>query len=171
MAVFVCLCGLPGVGKSTVARVLAAQTGALWLRLDLIEAAIAQSDFAPQDLADLGYRALAAAAEGALSQGIDVIGDCVNPIEMTRRLFQDASARVKAHHLDVELVCSDQSEHRKRVEGRAADIPGLALPSWAAVAAREWEPLATGHLSIDTIRLSAEDAAKIIAVHMERPGP
>ena len=50
----------------------------------------------------------------------------------------------------VEVVCSDASEHRRRVEGRRSDIPGLRLPTWAEVEAREVEPWATERLILDT---------------------
>lgn len=57
MGWMVCLSGLPGSGKSTVARALAAHTGALWLRIDRIEQAMRESQMGVTDLADGGYAA------------------------------------------------------------------------------------------------------------------
>ncbi len=47
MVVLIVLGGLPGSGKSSIARELARETGAMWLRIDFIEQAIANPQFAP----------------------------------------------------------------------------------------------------------------------------
>ena len=38
------------------------------------------------------------------------------------------------------MVCSDEAEHRRRVEARIADIAGHILPTWQEVCDREYEP-------------------------------
>lgn len=167
MSTFVSLSGLPGVGKSTIAAELARQTGALWLRVDAIEQAMRGSTHAPEDLADIGYRALCGAAEGALVQGMDVIGDSVNPIGFTRALYREMSGRAGARHFDVALICADAGEHRARVEARDASAPGLAPPVWAQVTAREWAPFPEADLTLDTSTLTPAEAAAAIAEHME----
>ncbi|WP_350145608.1 AAA family ATPase [Pyruvatibacter sp.] len=43
------MCGLPGTGKTTASRPLAGRLGALYLRVDSIEQAIASSAMAPVD--------------------------------------------------------------------------------------------------------------------------
>ncbi|HVY02850.1 MAG TPA: AAA family ATPase, partial [Caulobacterales bacterium] len=124
---FIIFAGLPGTGKSTIARVLAAETGAVWLRVDTIEQAIRGSGVAGEDLKDAGYRAAYALAEDNLRLGRTVIGDSVNPWMLTRDAWRDAGLRAGAPVLEVEITCSDVSEHRRRVETRAADAAGLAL--------------------------------------------
>lgn len=32
--------------------------------------------------------------------------------------------------VEVEVICSDRAEHRRRAEERVLDVPGLAKPSW-----------------------------------------
>ncbi|HNX20123.1 MAG TPA: AAA family ATPase, partial [Acidobacteriota bacterium] len=49
--------GLPGTGKSSIARAVAARSGAVWLRIDSIEQAIRDADPARGTLNDAGYRA------------------------------------------------------------------------------------------------------------------
>ncbi len=49
--------GLPASGKSTIARALAQELGAVWLRIDSIEQAIRESGAVPRSLDDVGYRA------------------------------------------------------------------------------------------------------------------
>ncbi len=155
--------GLPGSGKTTVARLLAARLGALHLRIDSIEEAIRASVLAPEDVADAGYRAAFAVATDNLRLGRTVIGDSVNPLELSRAAWRDAAAQAGAACLEVELVCSDAAEHRRRVEARRADLPGQRLPDWAAVESRAYEPWQGERMLLDTAELSAEAAAERIA--------
>jgi len=62
-------------------------------------------------------------------------------------------------------VCSDVTEHRRRVEERTADIPGHAEPTWDDVISREYEPLALGPTSIrvDMVDSAADAAALVVA--------
>ena len=66
--------GLPGTGKSTLARVLATELRAVWLRIDSIEQAIRVSGVVDGDLRDAGYRAAYAAADDNLRLGMTVCG-------------------------------------------------------------------------------------------------
>lgn len=162
MPLLVCFAGLPGVGKSSVARVLAAETGALWLRIDAVEQALRESHMQVMGgLADGGYAALRAVAEAALVQGFDVVVDSVNPLPITRMAWRDVSARAGARHRDVELVCSDADAHRRRVERHVPDVPGLVLSDWAAVRARDYAPM-DADLRLDTARLSV--AQSVVAI-------
>lgn len=166
-AVAVVLSGLPGVGKSTLARALAARTGALWLRVDAIEQEMRISHMACDDLADGGYAALRAVGQAALAQGYDVIADAVNPIAITRLPLEAMAARSGAGLVSVELVCSDRAQHRHRVETRAADVPGLVLPDWASVEARDYAPYDSAVLRLDSAALAAEALADRVAKAME----
>ena len=58
--------------------------------------------------------------------------------------------------IDVELVCSDADEHRRRVEGRTADIDGHRLPTWQEVVERDDRVWEGERLVIDTARLSVD---------------
>ncbi|EPX80451.1 AAA family ATPase [Salipiger mucosus] len=170
MPVMVALSGLPGVGKSAVARALAARTGALWLRIDAIEQALRDSFLRTDDIADGGYAAARAVAEGALGQGIDVIADGVNPLALTREAWRAAAGNAGARCIDVELVCGDRAEHRRRVETRHAEVAGLSLPTWAEVEARDYEAWTAPVLRIDTAAVGPEDVATRIAQRMEGTG-
>jgi predicted kinase len=150
MARLIVLAGLPGSGKSAIARGLAEATGAVWLRIDSIEQAIRASGVAPGPLDDAGYRAAYAIAEDNLRLGRDIIGDSVNPWRLTRDAWRDAGLRAGAQVVEVEIVCSDPVEHRRRVESRTSEVPGLSLPDWAAVTGRDYQPWDRDRLVIDT---------------------
>ncbi|MEM9975198.1 MAG: AAA family ATPase [Pseudomonadota bacterium] len=153
--------GLPGTGKSTVARALAADLGAVWLRVDSAEAAIAGSALAPPDLMDAGYAALYALSQDNLALGHTVITDAVNPINLTREAFANAAIEAGARFTQVEVICSDAAEHRARIEAR--HVRDARTPDWATVAARAYDPHTDPHLVIDT----ADDtpAASLAKLH------
>jgi predicted kinase len=56
MVMLVVFAGLPGTGKSSIARKLAGKTGAIWLQIDSIEQANRESGVAPGSVDDAGYR-------------------------------------------------------------------------------------------------------------------
>jgi hypothetical protein len=64
--------------------------------------------------------------------------------------------------LEVEVVCPDRSEHRRRVETRTTDVEGLLKPTWAAAMEREYEPWTRNHLVVDSAGMSPESAAQLI---------
>lgn len=106
------LAGLPGVGKTTVARTLAARLDAVHLRIDTIEAALNVSgmveaaggwDAAP----DAGYRVAYGLARDILQAGRHVIADSVNPLAVTREAWARVARRAGARLVNVEVVCSD----------------------------------------------------------------
>ena len=67
MARLVVFAGLPGSGKSTIARELARQLGAAWLRIDTIETAIADE---ATPITDEGYRRLSDTEVAAIADRV-----------------------------------------------------------------------------------------------------
>jgi len=108
------------------------------------------------DLKDLGYRAAYAVAEDNLRLGRTVIGDSVNPWMLTRNAWRDAGLRAGVRVVEIEMICSDLQEHRRRIEARRSDVPGLVLPSWQAVIDRDYHAWDREHLVIDTAGSSVE---------------
>lgn len=146
----IALSGLPGVGKSTLARKTALATGAVWLRIDTIEQAILNSALHPKEAADAGYRVALAVAGDHLALGRWVIADCVNPWMETRNLWRDLALTHGASLVEAEVICSDAALHRARVEGRAAEIAGHMLPTWEEVAGWDYRPWTRDRLVVDT---------------------
>src|SRR6266850_8105193 len=102
--------GLPGVGKTTIARELARLLGAVHIRIDSIEDAIRESGIAVVSLDDAGYRVACAVAEDNLRLGRIVIGDSVNPWPVTRDAWLDVANRAGVTAAEVEVECSDDRE-------------------------------------------------------------
>lgn len=154
--------GLPGAGKTTIARALAREIAAVHLRIDTIETALLSAGF-KGEVNDTGYRIAYAVAEDNLRLGRTVIADSVNPLTITRVAWRNVAALAAVSSVDIEIVCSDQTEHRRRIETRKADIDGHKLPTWAEVAAREYHEWDRPRLVIDTAKETAESAADRIA--------
>jgi predicted kinase len=156
------LAGLPGSGKSSIARALAQELRALWLRIDSIEQAIRESGAITGSLDDAGYRAAYAVAEDNLRLGHIVIGDSVNPWMLTRNAWRDAGLRAGARVVEIETICSDVEEHRRRIETRAKEVPGLILPDWQVVIGRDYHAWDRDHVTIETAGRSVAACVKLI---------
>lgn len=156
----IALTGLPGSGKTTVARAVAAALGAVHVRVDVIETALETSGAV--SLAEhpaLGYRVAYALAADHLRNGIPVVADTVNPIAITRDAWRGVARDTGARLLEVEVVCSDPAEHRRRVESRTPDIPGHEEPTWEDVVTRAFEPLDLGPTAVRVDTASGTQAA------------
>ena len=150
--------GLPGTGKTTVAQALARKLRATYLRIDAIEQAIRSSGIG--EVGAAGYMVANALAEANLNLGISVVADCVNPVADSRNGWEQAARRSSAQLVEIEIVCSDPVEHRKRVEGRTADIPDHALPTWEAVMKHVFEPWEGEHVILDTANMPLADVVR-----------
>ncbi len=166
--------GLPGTGKSTICRAVARRTGAVHLRIDTIEQAVVDSGLARHPVGSVGYFVGYALARDLLEQGLTVLVDCVNPLRMTRDAWFRVAAHCHAPALEVEVICSDVAEHRRRAESRPEDVPGLVCPTWEEITAREYEPWSRDRLVIDTATMSVTEAMGRLAQAMRpanHPGP
>ncbi len=160
-ATLIILAGLPGAGKSSIARELAQRMPAVWLRVDTIEQAVLASGIA-EEAGPAGYMAAYGVARDNLQLGLNVVADCVNSLELTRAAWVNVAAQLGLPSLMVEVVCSDEALHRQRVQDRKADIAGHVLPRWDEVKARAWEPWERERMLIDTAVLTPESAAQHI---------
>ncbi|WP_219419230.1 AAA family ATPase [Pseudonocardia nigra] len=152
MTLLVVMAGLPGSGKSTVARAIGARLTAAVIAVDPIDAALRRAGVAA-DAAGLGaYLAAEAVAEDVLRGGLPVVLDAVNAVEPARQQWRDVAARWAVPMVVVEVVCSDPALHRARLEGRSRDLVGLPEPSWDAVRRRaaEYAPWPEPVLRLDS---------------------
>jgi predicted kinase len=157
MATLIVFGGLPGTGKTAIARKVARELNAVFVRIDSIEQAIRASGTLDSPIDDAGYRVAYVLAEDNLRLGKIVVADCVNPLQITRDAWIGVATRAQTKAVEIEIACSDPQEHRQRVETRVADIPGLKLPTWDEVVSREYEPWQREHIVIDTAHRSVSD--------------
>ena len=170
-AVLVVIGGLPATGKSTIAIALAGRMATPYIRVDRIEQAIVAWSPLSHPLGPVGYAVAYVLAQEQLQLGLDVIVECVNPVAVTRDGWLDIATTAGAVPIEVEVICSDEAEHRRRVETRTSDVNGLPKPGWSAVLKREYEPWNRERLVIDTATTSPESAVDMIAARMMSAGP
>ncbi len=145
--------GLPGSGKTCIARAFCQATSAVHVRVDSIEQAIRASGVTVVSLDDAGYRAGYAVAEDNLRLGHVVVADSVNPIPMTRAAWLDVAKRAKTYAIEVEVQCSDRVEHRQRIEARVREGTG---PTWQQVVDRDYRPWQSAAHTYDTANLTVD---------------
>ncbi len=157
--------GLPGTGKTTIARELARRTGAVYLRIDVIEQALREAAVLADDVGASGYHVANTLALSNLRLGHRVVADCVNPLEESREAWRDVAAAAGVELLDIQVICSDRQEHQRRVETRVGDIPGLVPPTWQSVTAHEYTAWTQPPLTLDTASVTP---AQSVALILER---
>jgi len=157
--VLIIFSGRSASGKTTIARELARQIGGVHLRIDSIEQALRNEGV---EVSAEGYVAAYAIAEDNLRLGHRVIADSVNPWPLTRRAWRAVAERAGVPAVDVEILCSNREEHRRRAEQRRPDIPRHRVPTWDEIVARDYKPWDEPRVEIDTAVLSIEESIRAI---------
>jgi predicted kinase len=148
--------GLPASGKTTLSRALAERLAAVHLRVDTIEHVLMAAGATGDEIGPTGYHIAGALALDNLRIGHVVIVDSVNPWPLTRQGWRDVAARAGVVAVEVETVCSDRAEHRRRVETRPIDIEGFTAPTWHEVEGRDYRPWPEAHLVVETAGRAVE---------------
>jgi predicted kinase len=131
------MAGLPATGKSAVAEGLARVLGCALLSVDPVEAAMWRAGVDREQPTGLAaYVVAEALAAEQLALGNDVIVDAVNAVEPAREQWRALAARTGSVLRFIEVRCSDEAEHRRRLETRQRGINGMPEPTWDSVQAR-----------------------------------
>lgn len=162
--------GLPGTGKTTLAKAMARRYAAVYLRMDTIEAALRRTRALPDDVGPAGYVIAYSIAEENLRLGHVVVADSVNPIQITRESWSLVARNANATLVEVEVLCSDPVEHRQRIESRTSDVNGLPSLTWADVCERTYERWNAPHILIDTAGKSIAEAEQHLVERLSAAG-
>jgi predicted kinase len=160
------MAGLPGAGKSAVAEDVGRTRRAPVLSVDPIEAAMWRAGVAGEQPTGLAaYVVAEVLAEAQLALGLDVIVDAVNDAERARQQWRDLAQRSGAVLRFVEVRCSDEDVHRRRLAQRERGLEGFQEPDWPSVLARcagfrAWDE---ERLSLDSMHPRAHNARLAMA--------
>ncbi|MDV3253070.1 AAA family ATPase [Devosia sp. BK] len=157
--------GLPGTGKSTIAKAFAEKHSAVYIRVDEIENAL-RSTYPDNDIGPMGYVISFAIARSNLLLGNLVVADSVNPVLESRHGWHAAAKDANAIAFDIEVVCSNKQEHRRRVETRPAEIVGHQHPTWERVETMDYVPWETDRFIIDTAKTDPHGALAEISIRL-----
>jgi predicted kinase len=131
------MAGLPAAGKSAVAEGLARALGCAVLSVDPVEAALWRAGVGREQPTGLAaYVVVEVLAAEQLALGHDVIIDAVNAVEPAREQWRGLAGRTGSGLRFIEVRCSDEAEHRHRLERRQRRIEGFPEPAWDSVQAR-----------------------------------
>ncbi len=162
--------GLPGAGKSALSQRLASHVHAVHLRIDTIEQGL--RDLCGVSVEGEGYRLAYRIAADNLKLGLSVIADSCNPWELTRREWEGVATNLAVDFVNIEVVCSDKTEHRLRVETRPNSIPNLQPPTWRQVQARDYQAWTVPNIVVDTAGHSIDESfAQLVALLPDQPKP
>ncbi|MEX0721250.1 MAG: AAA family ATPase [Balneolaceae bacterium] len=157
--------GLPATGKSELSKNLAYKLGAVYLRIDSIEQSIKDNGLAVAE--GQGYEVAYKIALDNLKLGLSVVADSVNPLPITRAAWRDVANKAGCEYCDIEIICSDKEEHKRRVESRISDVEGVQLPSWKDVVNRDYRKWINERIIIDTANKSIAESQKEIEQAIE----
>lgn len=133
----IAMSGLPGAGKSLIADALATWLPGFVLSVDPIEAALWAAGVSHSEPTGLAaYVVAEVVGQEALTRGQTVIIDAVNAVDEARQQWRSLAARAGVPLRILEVSCSDLALHRRRVESRHRDIPGMNEVSWDQVEAQ-----------------------------------
>lgn len=153
--------GLPGSGKSTVAAGIAEQLGLPIFSVDPIVSSIVKSGSTPSSKTDsAAFLVAETLASEQMSLGISVIIDAVNAVNEVREMWRNLS---RTHHAELIIIecILDRALHKKRIESRIRNLPGMSETTWDDVLDRRkvWQPWNEERLVLDTAK-SAKDNLK-----------
>ena len=154
------IAGLPGSGKSTAADDLASALECAVLGVDQAEAAMWRAGISQSGPTHhAAYLVVEALATEQLALGHDIIIDAVNGPEEARAQWRLLAERSQATLKFIEVLCSDERLHQRRLADRTRRIEGFPEPTWAGVLRRRNEfPAWTDHrLTLDTVNSRADN--------------
>jgi len=149
--------GLPGAGKTAIAKEIAKSIKAAYFRLDTVEHGL--KEVCAVKAQGEGYRLTYRIVADNLKLGNDVIVDCCNPWELTRNEWEKIAADCDGYYINIEIVCSDRNEHRNRVEKRESDMDGFLQPSWEEIQLRDYHEWKKKRIIIETANKGVSECA------------
>ena len=78
------------------------------------------------------------------------MADCCNLIELTRQEWEDVAVNNNCRFVNIEVVCSNKAEHKKRAEQRNAEVANMKLPVWDDIENREYHEWHKSRIVINT---------------------
>jgi predicted kinase len=162
--VLVVVSGLPGTGKSTLARGIALARRIPVLSVDPMESALLEAGLTQSFETGLAaYLVVVAAADAVLAAGIDVVVDSVSAVEPAREMWRRLATRHGTPLRVITCAIADEAVARPRLAARERDL-ALPEPTWDDVRRRagEWTPWPEPSLALDSLEPADANLARAL---------
>jgi predicted kinase len=162
----VVMSGLPGTGKSALARRLGERLRIPVLSVDAIESAILRAGMAQSFATGLAaYLVAETLADAQLRAGQGVVVDAVNAVEPAKAMWRDLASRHGIAPRIVACACSDEALHRERLASRGQRFDGFPEPTWDDVVRRrtEFTPWREPVLAVDAANPLDANVERVLA--------
>lgn len=153
------VCGLPGVGKSTVARLLAGKFRAAHLRTDLIRPELFPRPIYSSRERDRTYGEMVKRARNLLYKG-PVVLDATFIMAKHRKMARLTARKVNSRFAMVEVVCP-QSIVKRRLALRKNDASTATFREFLKHK-KIWQKIAEPHFVVNTSRPLSPQINKIV---------
>jgi len=157
----VVLCGLPGVGKSTVAAMVTDRLGATRLRTDAVRKELFAEPTYSETETERVYEELHERARRALDDGESVVLDATFARGEYRSMARDLAAACDVSFSLVEVVCEASVVERRLAERE--DISDADRAVYRQFS-EEFEPIDAEHAVVDNSGTPAETRAQVEAL-------
>ncbi len=143
----VVLCGLPGVGKSTVGALVAERLGARRLRTDVVRKELYDDpQYTDEEMASV-YRELLDRSRQTVEAGESVVLDGTFAERGRRRTVREIAAEATAEFRLLEVVC-ERSVAEERIADREGDMSDADVAVYRKFR-EEFHPIEMYHVAID----------------------
>jgi predicted kinase len=131
------MAGLPGTGKSELARQISRRLRIPVFSVDPIESAVLRAGIKQSFETGLAaYLVAEALADRQLVLGLDAIVDAVNAEEPAKTMWRHLGTKHGLPLRVIECHCSDEAIHRERLTRRVRGLANFPEPTWESVQRR-----------------------------------
>lgn len=163
--------GLPGTGKSTLARAVARELHAAYFDKDTIkDAAIGLArarklEGGAEFAGALSYELLVPLAKDNLTLGLSAVVDSPAGYRAFQEQVEDLARQLKVELRLVECITTDEAELKQRIERRGETLPDHRTRDWEALqqARARFERLTGPRLVVDTAEPLPVNLRKVLA--------
>lgn len=153
------LSGLPGSGKTTLARMVARRLQIPLFGKDRMQSALRTHNLAERESVH-GYHLMFDQADEQLSLGVSVVLEAVFPKKHFRDVAHEIAHSNKADFCTIYIHCSDDAVWKERMKNRMLYVPNWTPVGWEEVERlrtyfEPWESQST--LFIDSLRSADEN--------------
>jgi predicted kinase len=157
-ATLILFSGMPGSGKTTLARLVARRLGIPAFAKDRVQRVLRDHNLAEASTGD-GYYIILDQADEQLSLGVSVILDATFPLDHFRTVASEIAARHRARFCALYCTCSDDRVWADRMKQRVQYVPGWKPVGWEDVLRMRdyYQPWNENALTVDSVNPPEEN--------------